>query len=240
MGMGPPLMSAHVRSLSRGHSFFQAEDGIRDKLVTGVQTCALPIWWNRLMDHAEAREALELAAVESGGLDRLMAGDTPAAAALAGHLAGCDACAATLVQLRRDAGVVRDLVLTTPPPDLRARTLAFVAELGRPRPRAAEHASFADAATTTVPAPAPIDLRPAARPSERALLRWIAAVAAVLVLAVAATGLLMSAQRDAAIARLDVEVQRQADAIGSLSRITNRSLQVAAQPDARSVALEGA
>ena len=23
--------------------FFQAEDGIRDRLVTGVQTCALPI-----------------------------------------------------------------------------------------------------------------------------------------------------------------------------------------------------
>src|SRR5687767_3396172 len=27
-----------------GCFFFQAEDGIRDKLVTGVQTCALPIW----------------------------------------------------------------------------------------------------------------------------------------------------------------------------------------------------
>src|SRR2546423_11230510 len=27
--------------------FFQAEDGIRDKLVTGVQTCALPIWQQR-------------------------------------------------------------------------------------------------------------------------------------------------------------------------------------------------
>src|SRR5205823_9790374 len=27
--------------------FFQAEDGIRDKLVTGVQTCALPIWGGR-------------------------------------------------------------------------------------------------------------------------------------------------------------------------------------------------
>src|SRR3989441_3440254 len=26
--------------------FFQAEDGIRDKLVTGVQTCALPIWFS--------------------------------------------------------------------------------------------------------------------------------------------------------------------------------------------------
>src|SRR5205823_7362869 len=28
--------------------FFQAEDGIRDKLVTGVQTCALPILMNSL------------------------------------------------------------------------------------------------------------------------------------------------------------------------------------------------
>src|SRR2546426_6949244 len=26
--------------------FFQAEDGIRDYKVTGVQTCALPIWWD--------------------------------------------------------------------------------------------------------------------------------------------------------------------------------------------------
>ena len=26
--------------------FFQAEDGIRDRLVTGVQTCALPISWD--------------------------------------------------------------------------------------------------------------------------------------------------------------------------------------------------
>src|SRR2546428_8368153 len=27
--------------------FFQAEDGIRDLIVTGVQTCALPIWFLR-------------------------------------------------------------------------------------------------------------------------------------------------------------------------------------------------
>ena len=27
--------------------FFQAEDGIRDDLVTGVQTCALPIYLNQ-------------------------------------------------------------------------------------------------------------------------------------------------------------------------------------------------
>mgnify|MGYP006982554502 CR=1 FL=1 len=29
--------------------FFQAEDGIRDRLVTGVQTCALPISSNRTL-----------------------------------------------------------------------------------------------------------------------------------------------------------------------------------------------
>src|SRR5690625_7889611 len=29
------------------HFFFQAEDGIRDGHVTGVQTCALPIWGSR-------------------------------------------------------------------------------------------------------------------------------------------------------------------------------------------------
>ena len=32
--------------------FFQAEDGIRDLIVTGVQTCALPIY--RFSDHIEA------------------------------------------------------------------------------------------------------------------------------------------------------------------------------------------
>src|SRR6185369_1282212 len=29
--------------------FFQAEDGIRDSSVTGVQTCALPIWGRLLL-----------------------------------------------------------------------------------------------------------------------------------------------------------------------------------------------
>src|SRR5437879_12730762 len=33
--------------------FFQAEDGIRDTSVTGVQTCALPIsWWGGLLSAA--------------------------------------------------------------------------------------------------------------------------------------------------------------------------------------------
>src|SRR2546430_3218913 len=30
--------------------FFQAEDGIRDLTVTGVQTCALPIYWRDILD----------------------------------------------------------------------------------------------------------------------------------------------------------------------------------------------
>src|SRR5687767_15884954 len=40
--------------------FFQAEDGIRDKLVTGVQTCALPIFEPRRVEPREHRHAREL------------------------------------------------------------------------------------------------------------------------------------------------------------------------------------
>ena len=39
--------------------FFQAEDGIRDDLVTGVQTCALPISdWNKASEREEAEAVL--------------------------------------------------------------------------------------------------------------------------------------------------------------------------------------
>src|SRR3989441_5038943 len=41
------LLFMCILLLNTWHSvffFFQAEDGIRDKLVTGVQTCALPIF----------------------------------------------------------------------------------------------------------------------------------------------------------------------------------------------------
>src|SRR5256885_4681808 len=37
-------MSVHMLALCIFFFFFQAEDGIRDYKVTGVQTCALPIW----------------------------------------------------------------------------------------------------------------------------------------------------------------------------------------------------
>src|SRR5438874_12648563 len=43
--------------LIRDHFFFQAEDGIRDLYVTGVQTCALPIWVNRARRRAPRARA---------------------------------------------------------------------------------------------------------------------------------------------------------------------------------------
>src|SRR3712207_4236935 len=38
------MKNRHTRECSDVIFFFQAEDGIRDIGVTGVQTCALPIW----------------------------------------------------------------------------------------------------------------------------------------------------------------------------------------------------
>src|SRR2546422_8117943 len=44
-GVGVQLADIHTNARSRPRFFFfQAEDGIRDVAVTGVQTCALPIW----------------------------------------------------------------------------------------------------------------------------------------------------------------------------------------------------
>src|SRR5437764_10301865 len=40
-------MTFWLRNFSPSFFFFQAEDVIRDTSVTGVQTCALPIWWRR-------------------------------------------------------------------------------------------------------------------------------------------------------------------------------------------------
>jgi len=73
--------------------FFQAEDGIRDVAVTGVQTCALPIWRMVIMscklgnisesDVTEIKHLIELAklpthapeALTAKGFKKLMAVD---------------------------------------------------------------------------------------------------------------------------------------------------------------------
>src|SRR2546425_11520321 len=55
--------------------FFQAEDGIRDKLVTGVQTCALPICGLPIWEEDAYRRAARLA---WGDTARLYPGGPPA------------------------------------------------------------------------------------------------------------------------------------------------------------------
>src|SRR5699024_11799102 len=46
--------------------FFQAEDGIRDRNVTGVQTCALPIWFIFITKPGAARKYLSCSNALSG------------------------------------------------------------------------------------------------------------------------------------------------------------------------------
>src|SRR2546428_9751128 len=48
--------------------FFQAEDGIRDLIVTGVQTCALPIWTAPRAAQAPKRRPSTAFASPSDGL----------------------------------------------------------------------------------------------------------------------------------------------------------------------------
>src|SRR2546426_6391742 len=50
--------------------FFQAEDGIRDYKVTGVQTCALPIYLRHLEVALEVGHVADIRAAE--GVDRLV------------------------------------------------------------------------------------------------------------------------------------------------------------------------
>lgn len=174
------------------------------------------------MDHAEARELLELAAVEPGGLDRLMAGDTPDAAALAGHLAGCRDCTAALSRLRRDAAVIAAVVRSTPPPALGERTLDYVRQIGRDRSPAPSIAVAADLAGA----------RPAHPRSRGRRAAVLAGLAAALIAAVAGTGLVLDARNQAVIAQ-------QADIVAALSRVTSWTLRLEAQPDARRVELAG-
>src|SRR5216683_6645540 len=66
--------------------FFQAEDGIRDLIVTGVQTCALPIsilesgGWAAAVSDAELVAAIQLLAEEVGIFTETAGGVTVAAA----------------------------------------------------------------------------------------------------------------------------------------------------------------
>mgnify|MGYP007026261227 CR=1 FL=1 len=48
--------------------FFQAEDGIRDYDVTGVQTCALPIYYNALVEQFGKKDFIGLFSTDKNGI----------------------------------------------------------------------------------------------------------------------------------------------------------------------------
>jgi hypothetical protein len=182
------------------------------------------------MDHDDIREQLELAAVEPGGLDRLMAGDTPTARAVAAHLAGCDSCADELRRLERSVPLLRDLVRTTPPTNLRERTLAFVRANGIARGRDASMVRpFPVADAPAAAAGSGVATSRVGRGS-RTLLPWVAAIAAAVVLSVGVTTILIVNRVDSQIAALDQQVE-------GLEKVTLATIGITAEPDVQRVTL---
>jgi anti-sigma factor RsiW len=185
------------------------------------------------MDHQEAREQLELAAVEPDGFDRLAAGDTAEASAVAGHLAGCPECTAELERLRRASALIRDVVRTTAPPELRERTLAFVGAVGRDR---SVGASAGPVRVVEAPRPAArpepvsIDARRRTSGGIGRLAGWAAAIAAGIVIAIVATQILVVGPRDQQIAS-------QSEDVVALAKASAWALAIQGQPDAERVAL---
>jgi hypothetical protein len=195
------------------------------------------------MDHDATREQLELAASEPGGLERLMAGDTATAQAVAAHLAGCPSCTEESARLQRSVPLIRSVVREMPGPDLRARTMAAIRAEGviRPLAAAAGAAPAIPAATdppiatlpvgNAAPAHAPYPIRRRWRGTP--VLGLVATIAAAVVLSVVSTSLIVGA-------RVDGQLAGQAEQISALEEVTTATLDVTAQPDAQHVALASA
>jgi Anti-sigma-K factor rskA, C-terminal len=187
------------------------------------------------MDHAEILERLEVAATEPGALDRLMAGDTPDSMAIAGHLAGCPACAAELEAIRRTADVAREAIRSAPDADLRERTLAYVRVAGRPRGSTDTGSEAGRPGGAELPMASPPELPSPARAASRGATRrragWAVAAAVVLIVASAAGGYLLGGGRD------DDARQAQQREIAILADAAATSARVSSAPDAEQVAL---
>lgn len=214
------------------------------------------------MDHSEARELLDLAATEPGGLDRLMAGDTPSAIALAGHLAGCDACTEEFGRLRRFSAVLRSVISTQPRPELRAQTLEFVVAVGRPRgptaasarevPVAVEGVRVADPtqaaeaprlaavaaddrwqASGGVVVPWPTSASDPARRRGFGRLGLLAAAAALVIATAGITGFAVSSLRDTSARQASLQLE-------GLAEVALWTIRLDAEPDVRHVTLTAA
>lgn len=182
------------------------------------------------MDHDATREQLELAAVEPGGLERLMAGDTPAAQAVAAHIAGCSACADELARLERASRVIGQIVREQPPADLRDRTLASI------RANGVQRGPSVGPLNAPVLPDTPVDVTgrgPGGRAGRgRTALGWVAAIAAIVIVSVVATSAIVGT-------RVDERLAAQATEIEALERVTVATLAVTAEPDVQRVALAG-
>ncbi len=181
------------------------------------------------MEHEETLALIAVAAAEPDGLERLMAGDTPESAVVAGHLAGCMTCVAELGAYARTAEQVRDVIVEEPDPSLRERTLAFVLTNGDARPQAvgpAPTTTVADAADTDTPASTPVPMR---RPARRLPFAALAGIAAVVVAAVGGFALGGALQQPA-------RIPPQAD-VAVLEEATRTLARLAAVPDTRTARL---
>jgi hypothetical protein len=189
------------------------------------------------MDHEEVREQLELAAAEPNGIDRLIAGDTPLAAAIAAHLVGCSSCTEELGRLRRASILIADAVRTTPPPELRERTLAFVRDVGRIREPVPEPVAATlmpppvSAPAVSVPAVAPAPALASAGSGRR--LAWIGAIAASVLIAVAATSFVLDRQFGDRLAASEA-------ASAGLANVTATTVALSSEADAEHIRLAGA
>jgi hypothetical protein len=169
------------------------------------------------MDHAEVRELLELAAAEPGGVDALLRRDSDDSQPIRDHLAGCAECQAELAELRESVATIRDVIRTTPAPELRARTLALVASTGRSR-----------------------DNEPVAAPPTRARFAWASLLPAVSLGAVAVAMIaivLVWRTVDTRMTVADARIEEQQSAMAALTAVTDWTLQLGTAPDAQLVRL---
>ena len=194
------------------------------------------------MDHDATREQLDLAAAEPGGLERLMAGDTATAQAVAAHLAGCRS-------LQRGADPAPALGRAHPcavPPRRSPSGPAAVRAQGVPRPLAVavvsgagDVAAAAARAPTIAPDAAPASARRPPPSSSRhgatagAGPAMVATIAAAVVLSVLTTTFVVGS-------RVDGQLAAQAETTRHSRRSPSTTLAVTAQPDAEHVGLAGA
>src|SRR2546430_6458904 len=90
--------------------FFQAEDGIRDLTVTGVQTCALPILLRHLLSDPEygtLRAGLRMNVIGNPGVEKT---DFELWSLAVSAINGCGQCLDSHEQVLRKAGVDRETV----------------------------------------------------------------------------------------------------------------------------------